>query len=228
MISEESTVWTGSSPRMRGARVPRAACSSCARIIPADAGSTTPFIPLLIVLADHPRGCGEHLCRSGLWSCREGSSPRMRGAHDIQDDLSQMHRIIPADAGSTRRAKVQMMAGRDHPRGCGEHDHLRSPSFGLSGSSPRMRGALRTSSERGRPLGIIPADAGSTVRVYGHVRVCKDHPRGCGKHMGLPAERAVRRGSSPRMRGAPVSAMSINGRPRIIPADAGSTCRPCS
>ena len=50
------------------------------------------------------------------------------------------------------------------------------------GSSPRMRGALRSPQGQGTRTRIIPADAGSTI----HELVCSlvegDHPRGCGEH----------------------------------------------
>ena len=73
------------------------------------------------------------------------------------------------------------------------------------------------------PLGIIPADAGSTMRPCVRARRVWDHPRGCGEHARSAHPMRVIAGSSPRMRGA-------RDRPgvqvpdhRIIPADAGST-----
>ena len=72
------------------------------------------------------------------------------------------NRIIPADAGSTRHYRESMGAGRDHPRGCGEHCLLAEPVRVLGGSSPRMRGALISHPVHERRAGIIPADAGST------------------------------------------------------------------
>ena len=52
--------------------------------------------------------------------------------------------------------------------------------------------------------GIIPADAGSTewYRQDGTGNV--DHPRGCGEHPSIASLTACSRGSSPRMRGAPM------------------------
>ena len=73
---------------------------------------------------------------------------------------------------------------------------------------------------------IIPADAGSTSLPHRYADCKRDHPRGCGEHnsYGSPVEMTV--GSSPRMRGAPGAAPSTMPRPRIIPADAGSTPSP--
>ena len=70
----------------------------------------------------------------------------------------------------------------DHPRGCGEHN-LTDIFLGLDGgSSPRMRGALHHVVQRRSEHGIIPADAGSTIRDDDGGAYLKDHPRGCGEH----------------------------------------------
>ena len=72
-------------------------------------------------LGDHPRVCGEHFVPTimgsvSLGSSREcgehrtltdengepwGSSPRMRGTHQIRDVSADIHGIIPAYAGNT-------------------------------------------------------------------------------------------------------------------------------
>ena len=72
---------------------------------------------------------------------------------------------------------------------------------------------------------IIPADAGSTTGLGPWHCMSWDHPRGCGEHAlaVLSAESCL--GSSPRMRGAPMSTDWLWPVARIIPADAGSTDR---
>ena len=50
----------GSSPRMRGTRDPDWSEFWLVRIIPADAGNTTPDKFCRMYIGDHPRGCGEH------------------------------------------------------------------------------------------------------------------------------------------------------------------------
>ena len=70
---------------------------------------------------------------------------------------------------------------------------------------------------------FIPACAGNTMRVASAVRAAAVHPRVCGEHQ---AEHAARRdlpGSSPRVRGTPVTVGSATGQPRFIPACAGNT-----
>ena len=93
----------GSSPRMRGAQVVGQVDGPGRRIIPADAGSTIPSCLRWGQRPDHPRGCGEHLYASEQKKYDPGSSPRMRGAPSKMNLRTTIHRIIPADAGSTAK-----------------------------------------------------------------------------------------------------------------------------
>ena len=147
----------------------------------------------------------------------------MRGARNCRQYCFQYSRIIPADAGSTRLGNPGSAMVKDHPRGCGEHPRpiLGRPSN--SGSSPRMRGARVAGEIRNTLVGIIPADAGSTMPGLGYTDGRTDHPRGCGEHCAALVMSVFARGSSPRMRGAPRWLNSSGQRKRIIPADAGST-----
>ena len=111
----------GSSPRMRGAPCGLLFALAVGGIIPADAGSTTRHHPPDSLRQDHPRGCGEHGVMLAIAKPGGGSSPRMRGAHAIDWTQCDMTGIIPADAGSTRTSSSSRTAGKDHPRGCGEH-----------------------------------------------------------------------------------------------------------
>ena len=132
---------------------------------------------------------------------------------------------------------------QDHPRGCGEHpavDRATRPRIGSSprmrgaldsvkadtrwwGSSPRMRGARVDETGRICRDGIIPADAGSTNSHNHRSATAEDHPRGCGEHRHSKRYFRSYPGSSPRMRGAHPEGPANRIRPRIIPADAGST-----
>ena len=91
----------GSSPRMRGAQAVDHQRGAVAGIIPADAGSTRREVGSGQIPQDHPRGCGEHSFPLRLQLHLKGSSPRMRGAQLRGQMLLRVHRIIPADAGST-------------------------------------------------------------------------------------------------------------------------------
>ena len=70
---------------------------------------------------DHPRGCGEHRPSPRPLISLSGSSPRMRGAPHRHPHPRRGHRIIPADAGSTKPPENMTDVTEDHPRGCGEH-----------------------------------------------------------------------------------------------------------
>ena len=111
----------GSSPHTRGAQALAQCTELRARIIPAYAGSTHRGASTCTSARDHPRIRGEHFrdaapedvdadhprirgehCRGeGFASCRGGSSPHTRGAHDGAQLGRRSIRIIPAYAGST-------------------------------------------------------------------------------------------------------------------------------
>ena len=112
---------TGSSPRMRGARLGVVAALVARRIIPADAGSTGMTLHFHVAHEDHPRGCGEHDTRHSSRPSPIGSSPRMRGARHRSVSKPLHAGIIPADAGSTSLERPNSSRSQDHPRGCGEH-----------------------------------------------------------------------------------------------------------
>ena len=147
---------------MRGAHHGPPADLNRIRIIPADAGSTAPAAGIGAGRWDHPRRCGEHGDVTLMESNQRGSSPQMRGAHNIIPIVVQNVRIIPADAGSTARLIPYHLIVKDHPRRCGEHCMTTSLRLNGSGSSPQMRGAPDGERNPAEIRGIIPADAGST------------------------------------------------------------------
>ena len=132
--------------------------------------------------------------------------------------------IITADAGSTPAESVSDYNNWDHPRGCGEHNDDQVYRTAPVGSSPRMRGAHVGSIGLCANLGIIPADAGSTMTSSPFHSSIRDHPRGCGEHSTPRGRSASFSGSSPRMRGAHTTNGPYYASMGIIPADAGSTC----
>ena len=91
----------GSSPRRRGA--PGAAALPVSRwgIIPTQAGSTARRASASPAIADHPRAGGEHVPIYSQRAWYTGSSPRRRGAREIEIARCRRARIIPAQAGST-------------------------------------------------------------------------------------------------------------------------------
>ncbi len=114
---------TGSSPRMRGALGSHAVARIELGIIPAHAGSTRGQALRMSLRRDHPRACGEHLLAQVSVPLYPGSSPRMRGAHQVTRFVVCAYGIIPAHAGSTRATILSRLRIKDHPRACGEHVH---------------------------------------------------------------------------------------------------------
>ena len=86
-----------------------------------------------------------------------------------------------------------------------------------------MRGARDGPGARAARVGIIPADAGSTLCDDDINASKRDHPRRCGEHSTTFETAPGSVGSSPQMRGARDNQLRSPMIDRIIPADAGST-----
>ena len=122
MSAITSVITSGSSPHMRGTPCRIKLWNIGHGIIPAYAGNTTRCASALPVRGDHPRICGEHHGQTNKATTIAGSSPHMRGTHDV------------AHVGS-------VLVG-DHPRICGEHPDAFINDCREVGSSPHMRGTL--------------------------------------------------------------------------------------
>ena len=179
-------------------------------------------------LRDHPRMCGEHKSKTRAMKHRAGSSPHVRGAPRKGTGAPSDSGIIPACAGSTLNRSGEGSYLRDHPRMCGEHVGAFDVGADDAGSSPHVRGARRTSSNRFVRRGIIPACAGSTSSLTLVAVLSRDHPRMCGEHPRQRYFTTVQPGSSPHVRGAHDRNVSLTRLGGIIPACAGSTSRTSS
>ena len=135
------------------------------RIIPAYAGSTSSPLRVSMPTTDHPRIRGEHEStpEGVMWDT--GSSPHTRGALNREAIAARIDRIIPAYAGSTGVFRVAHFFDPDHPRIRGEHLVYRFADQVGEGSSPHTRGALILAAAAAPGTRIIPAYAGSTVKL---------------------------------------------------------------
>ena len=131
----------GSSPHVRGARGRTSFPSRFQGIIPACAGSTGRGSCAWCPPRDHPRMCGEHFIRLAYCNAFSGSSPHVRGAHDVLRLSAVNPGIIPACAGSTSANRNRYCFCGDHPRMCGEHGMIADDLDENGGSSPHVRGA---------------------------------------------------------------------------------------
>ena len=194
-------IFGGSSPRLRGTYWLCLRSARRWRFIPAPAGNISLVNLVHLVVAVHPRACGEHPSRGLAATTESGSSPRLRGTCVRGEVNDPPVRFIPAPAGNMACTPQLAYAGPVHPRACGEH---RWPLvvFGVrSGSSPRLRGTSPRNSNHGPASRFIPAPAGNIPRPVRPNRRCAVHPRACGEHEVAADQRAKQRGSSPRLRG---------------------------
>ena len=175
---------------------------------------------------DHPRIRGEHYPTSTSRAGATTDHPRIRGEHNCSRRArKRAHRIIPAYAGSTDKEVGRLTLRRGsspHTRGA---RRSRCECLSARGDHPRIRGEHR------EPiilllklLGIIPAYAGSTRRLYFvpfRNRGSSPHTRGAHAW-----RRRLRRRTSdhPRIRGEHARRGRREAhRQGIIPAYAGST-----
>ena len=107
-VSEQAfpTYSKGSPPRMRGKLNHGSNRKYPKRITPADAGKTLSMNQTRSFPPDHPRGCGENRKNRKNLQEKLGSPPRMRGKHKEGLIFVSRDRITPADAGKTRRHKI--------------------------------------------------------------------------------------------------------------------------
>ena len=134
--------------------------------------------------------------------------------------------LIPAHAGKTSPPPSDRGTTWAHPRSCGENSGLCARRVAIGGSSPLMRGKRNDNDISDVERGLIPAHAGKTMGVVLSVGVGWAHPRSCGEneiecHLGV-----ILAGSSPLMRGKPLTAPLSPARQGLIPAHAGKTTPP--
>ena len=100
--------FAGTSPRMRGKLVSIAGGAIGQGNIPAYAGKTQPFGECSLSAQEHPRVCGENLVFPHLKRGHIGTSPRMRGKHELAFAVRKTARNIPAYAGKTIHPNEQV------------------------------------------------------------------------------------------------------------------------
>ena len=117
-----------------------------------------------------------------------------------------------------------------HPRSRGENFTRPRPASVVCGSSPLTRGKRRRPHPHPERRRLIPAHAGKTsLRTVLH-GVEEAHPRSRGENHMSPRSSELTEGSSPLTRGKHDLTITLEMRPRLIPAHAGKTSysRPAS
>ena len=181
VAAENRLLIPGSPPRVRGKvfKLPKAV--KRAGITPACAGKRPGVRRRCTSCRDHPRVCGEKFRLTSVTTPQRGSPPRMRGKELSVSAHCHICGITPAYAGKSEAVNGPGIAGKDHPRVCGEK--LRCSSFGYFrlGSPPRMRGKdVKFTFDAGK-LRITPAYAGKRTTRMPAAAPSRDHPRVCGE-----------------------------------------------
>ena len=110
-----------------------------------------------------------------------------------------------------------------HPRSRGENFTRPRPASVVCGSSPLTRGKRRRPHPHPERRRLIPAHAGKTsLRTVLH-GVEEAHPRSRGENHMSPRSSELTEGSSPLTRGKHDLTITLEMRPRLIPAHAGKT-----
>ena len=171
----------GSPPRVRGKE--RLVCVHHAgmRITPACAGKRSRCTCVQRLRWDHPRVCGEKVCKAPKGRLIRGSPPRVRGKAKNATLGGGKRGITPACAGKRLRGVFGCCMVRDHPRVCGEKTIEHLHCLHGQGSPPRVRGKALLHCTVQTWRGITPACAGKSC-LKGHQESGGwDHPRVCGE-----------------------------------------------
>ena len=131
----------------------------------------------------HPRVGGENAFAGHMPRRSRGSSPRGRGKHRLHHVEPLPVGLIPAWAGKTGHSRQGTTRGRAHPRVGRENPSTQADGSVLSGSSPRGRGKLVSSSDNDGTNGLIPAWAGKTRSPATCPGVHAAHPRVGGENI---------------------------------------------
>ena len=162
MASARVNFSSGSSPLTRGKLATLGYSTAWRGLIPAHAGKTLWRAGRCSSHRAHPRSCGENRTSAANMHVIEGSSPLTRGKlHAVCGELRR-DGLIPAHAGKTGCPRRTWGREPAHPRSCGENVTGGPYSQSSTGSSPLMRGKLRSTRADAAASGLIPAHAGKT------------------------------------------------------------------
>ena len=213
----------GSSPLARGLPGARRSLRRRLGIIPARAGFTPRPGPPPARSGDHPRSRGVYGRPPPRHPPPRGSSPLARGLRGGGPHRRPARGIIPARAGFTDPAPVDVGGREDHPRSRGVYASSQATRRAETGSSPLARGLRAEYNPVDRLRRIIPARAGFTRAPPSSRSGSGDHPRSRGVYLRGRRALVSGAGSSPLARGLPCATAPPSPKPRIIPARAGFT-----
>ncbi len=216
-------VTVGRSPRGRGRPPRRAWRRFGGRTIPARAGTTGRLTRRAWSAGDDPRAGGDDHNGDVKIAYETGRSPRGRGRPLPQLGQRRGQGTIPARAGTTTPTRKSSWRWADDPRAGGDDLTAAEIVHVVSGRSPRGRGRRAPGPRGRRPVGTIPARAGTTTWTGCAPPGCADDPRAGGDDATGWIKGAWDGGRSPRGRGRRSPSTSTSRRHGTIPARAGTT-----
>ncbi len=155
----------------------------------------------LSMLPVHPHACGEHIVCIPVCVDTHGSSPRLWGTWWLFCRLILDGRFIPTPVGNILLLKNTVTEDAVHPHACGEHCYSTNSTALDRGSSPRLWGTLRGSTNGWARNRFIPTPVGNIICHQWPVRFCAVHPHACGEHNTRRNKMTITNGSSPRLWG---------------------------
>ena len=155
----------------------------------------------------------------------EGLSPRVRGNRPGAAQRWHPRGSIPACAGEPYLHCRLRGSVKVYPRVCGGTYNGGTMSVSFTGLSPRVRGNLRGSRGQTAGRGSIPACAGEPSKLPQPAPRGQVYPRVCGGTTARMLQCPGKIGLSPRVRGNPITPLSVAPGARSIPACAGEPWR---
>ena len=149
----------------------------------------------------HPHACGELTSEFVKENARYGSSPRMWGTRENDEEVINMCRFIPTHVGNSRNSSTAAPLFSVHPHACGELHRRYKRKSDNCGSSPRMWGTRIYHASYNIFFRFIPTHVGNSLFGAKPPKYASVHPHACGELLKWHVAQLRLFGSSPRMWG---------------------------
>ena len=143
LMSSNTLIAAGLSPRVRGNPVGQRHRAACKGSIPACAGEPESSVIFVKSSRVYPRVCGGTARRRAFHEQQQGLSPRVRGNLRLGDSNPRAIGSIPACAGEPPGSGRHRNKPRVYPRVCGGTSEETWYTAEEAGLSPRVRGNLQ-------------------------------------------------------------------------------------
>ena len=193
------------------------------RVIPTCVGKTPPYKWAGYNEPGHPHVCGENFFERVHPIEVVGSSPRVWGKLESDDNPAMQQRVIPTCVGKTCVAADRAQISAGHPHVCGENRQHRCQDQPRPGSSPRVWGKRKMFHGGGKESRVIPTCVGKTLYFWFANKFISGHPHVCGENSSIGVISSAFTGSSPRVWGKQAKERPCARHHRVIPTCVGKT-----